>query len=983
MTLFRADRTLWSPPSSSISNIVGGGGEKEKKPTSPRSKSRLSKISTKGESPRVEKCRLRTREKDKDSNEFFQVALTSDAVQFMVDSGFITTSVHNDDATTNDEDGDGIVLSTRPTAAGPFVVRLHNLQEQQIRSDDGDSDNKKCGKKNLVIFATSITDGSKSCTGTILQTKEGKLENLAECVLSVSGYVMGVSCSRSESDGNSGDEKNENKPKAASNASEIETKYSPHIYITQYELLYEKRSDLQTDNDKATTIDKWQIAKENDETLSTTKEICFPKGAYQNRGRLATLISSATLAMDDFIGGNQGGLIGQHGHHGCETASKIAVLEDCLEISNFIKQHSAIIALKKTKDNASLLSSSSFSLMLGSLKYFQTYTSAIKEFDEAQREDQFTPLSDMIEEFFADDIFLGGEDTLGSKPAFHDNQSWTQHKETLEYALLCKDETLSSELLLRWHAWLLGDGLEQEAGSFRSEKVSKRVGNLCCALENRWFPKIKEEPTNPTRIASFAAATMLSVLDLVPFRVGNQRLARILLNWTLRRAGLPFCITLYSNREEKLAFLSAVQKTRQNLCLVPQGQVNESEMAVIVRSTGGLGPLVGFLLTRLARATVDFCILVEQKSRMASEETDARLVRIAREKAAEDACIICFENKPNIATLCCGKSIHLNCLTEWLKTNPSCPQCRSDLPSLSVGQETCQRVDDRRVAYGRERISVRGFTSDDFIFHSSSSSSSEDSSSSSSSSSSESSTFFYSGLDYGVNDIRSVTSIDDDEISRSIRSLLPGRSDTPIPFLSQPRSNYVTSDEEEEHDSDSDNGHASSTNSYQSETDDDIHRYSFHTNDSQRSLTYYSSNFELARNDDIDIVSDTQSTGYTDTNEDRYELLNEERSATSEYSSERENEMFSPETYSRPSFITEDFAPFRVSFLDPELLGSVQSGRWSNENSRGDDVDIPETTEFARRGPTDDDVHPFNSVTNSCDFPSRRGVAFPSSRRSR
>jgi hypothetical protein len=46
----------------------------------------------------------------------------------------------------------------------------------------------------------------------------------------------------------------------------------------------------------------------------------------------------------------------------------------------------------------------------------------------------------------------------------------------------------------------------------------------------------------------------------------------------------------------------------------------------------------------------------------------------------------CFEDKPNMATLCCGNAYHFNCMSEWLNSQPaqrnSCPQCRSELPSL-------------------------------------------------------------------------------------------------------------------------------------------------------------------------------------------------------------------------------------------------------------------------------------------------------------
>lgn len=990
MTFFRAERALWTPPaSSSVLNIVDGEGGKDEIPTSPRSKFRRKSTkpdspSSKGDKRKVRSCRKDTGDKDK----FFKIALTSNAVQSMV-HGAVTTKVPMND------DVNDLVHSTGATAAGPFVVRLCNMRRPKVRKNDGDSDHKK--KKNPIMFDTTITDGTMSCSGTILQTKEGQLEKVSECIISLSGFIVGTSSSF-KSDKDSREEDEENSP-AGSNLSKRETKHSPSVFITHYEVLYEKRSDIQPTNDRVITIDdKWQI-KGNDEGFSITEECQFPKGTFQNRGRLASLISSTRLKMDDFVHENVGEKAGRQCHFQHLDPG------DILEVSNFLEQHAAIMALKKRKENASLVSNSSFSLMLGSLKYFQNYTSAIKEFDQMQKEEQFMSLSDMIEEFDADD-FVSAEKTSDTKPSSREEQSRLQHTETLEYALQCKDEEFSSELLLRWHAWLLGDGLEQEAGSFRSEPISKQVGELCDTLENRWLPYIREEPTNPKRIASFAAAAMLGVLDLVPFQVGNQRLARIVLNWTLRRAGLPFCVTLYSDREEKLAFLSAIQRTKQNLFLVPQGCVEESETAMVLRSTGGLVPLVAYLINRLSRATINLCMLVEKKSLMASEETDARLVRLAREKAAEGTCIICFEDKPNIATLCCGKPIHLNCLAEWLKKKSSCPQCRSDLPCLSVSEDTVERVDDRRVVYGREQVSVRGFTSDDFLFHSSSSSSSTsyDSSSSSSSSSSERSAYFYSGLDYGVNDFPSVTTIDD-ESTRSIRSLLPTRSDTPIPFESPNRPNYVTSDEEEElvidsgdddassdeeeeHVLDSDNEEANNTNSYQSDTDDDFDRYSFHTNESRRSLTNYSSNFELARNDDVDIVSDSQSTAYNDNTDRAYGVLNDDSSSGSSAEGEnlhyRENEPISPETSTEVSSINVEFAPFRVSFLDPELLGNVQREIYNGgEVDRGNDEGIADVHEVAQRDPAfADDVHPFNSATNSCEFPSRMRP-FPFSGRSR
>ena len=51
-----------------------------------------------------------------------------------------------------------------------------------------------------------------------------------------------------------------------------------------------------------------------------------------------------------------------------------------------------------------------------------------------------------------------------------------------------------------------------------------------------------------------------------------------------------------------------------------------------------------------------------------------------REKAAAGSCYICFEDNPNIATLCCGHAVHLNCLSKWLEMHATCPQCRATIP---------------------------------------------------------------------------------------------------------------------------------------------------------------------------------------------------------------------------------------------------------------------------------------------------------------
>lgn len=57
--------------------------------------------------------------------------------------------------------------------------------------------------------------------------------------------------------------------------------------------------------------------------------------------------------------------------------------------------------------------------------------------------------------------------------------------------------------------------------------------------------------------------------------------------------------------------------------------------------------------------------------------------RIYRKKAKENQnCLICLQEEPDVATLCCGKVMHVNCMTRWLNENKSCPNCRSNMSAI-------------------------------------------------------------------------------------------------------------------------------------------------------------------------------------------------------------------------------------------------------------------------------------------------------------
>lgn len=52
-----------------------------------------------------------------------------------------------------------------------------------------------------------------------------------------------------------------------------------------------------------------------------------------------------------------------------------------------------------------------------------------------------------------------------------------------------------------------------------------------------------------------------------------------------------------------------------------------------------------------------------------------------------DECSICLQNNnknESITTYECNHSFHLNCLNEWVKKNPNCPNCRKQLNVISI-----------------------------------------------------------------------------------------------------------------------------------------------------------------------------------------------------------------------------------------------------------------------------------------------------------
>lgn len=74
----------------------------------------------------------------------------------------------------------------------------------------------------------------------------------------------------------------------------------------------------------------------------------------------------------------------------------------------------------------------------------------------------------------------------------------------------------------------------------------------------------------------------------------------------------------------------------------------------------------------------------------------------------KEICCICLDKlNNNIKTLPCGHKFHINCLNEWILSNPTCPICRASISNY--GNEIRQRnifMGDPRIFthYGSEDL---------------------------------------------------------------------------------------------------------------------------------------------------------------------------------------------------------------------------------------------------------------------------------------
>lgn len=246
------------------------------------------------------------------------------------------------------------------------------------------------------------------------------------------------------------------------------------------------------------------------------------------------------------------------------------------------------------------------------------------------------------------------------------------HKNALNKMLL--NTFLSEDSLCAVYSELFKDFNHKDNGKFRTTKIKIGEKKFCSPdkVSSYMADFIKDSIDIINRedldILEKAAIISIAFIDIHPFRDGNGRMMRIIVNWILTKiGGYPFVISLRSNILNHKKYIAAIRSC-----------VDDKEPFIIKT----LDPFIDFIAKRcqLSWKQFEINLLKSKQTSTISVDTDA-ILKNAREEAQKSSCGICHDILPNVCTLCCGAAIHINCIIQWLNeaTNPNCPFCRYEM----------------------------------------------------------------------------------------------------------------------------------------------------------------------------------------------------------------------------------------------------------------------------------------------------------------
>lgn len=355
------------------------------------------------------------------------------------------------------------------------------------------------------------------------------------------------------------------------------------------------------------------------------------------------------------------------------------IKEKCDQISSFITNHKAIIALQQNMSwqrNASQTGEE----WKEEVNASDNYIKAVTEFSEAQITRQISSLD-------------SANSVPNSKTAL--DQYITSIKHAVENAQ--SGNAVDMALLSKLHR-TLGESIIEDAGEIRKKQV--RAGksiftpiddvksqldeyvSLLRDLEDKMSYGNSSVVSKGLGLVLFASVALFVLCDIHPFLDGNGRLARIMSNFAMIKCGLPFVVNIFATPLQRSEYIRALQITRRNARMASVGLVSPNVFSLLRRQIGVMGPIFNVILDRMSKACAECQEVIQEKNKLESENLEAVAAKKFREKAAAGNCLICMDENPNIATLCCGKAVHINCMAKWLSNRLECPHCRYSLPSL-------------------------------------------------------------------------------------------------------------------------------------------------------------------------------------------------------------------------------------------------------------------------------------------------------------
>ena len=310
--------------------------------------------------------------------------------------------------------------------------------------------------------------------------------------------------------------------------------------------------------------------------------------------------------------------------------------------------------------------------------------------------------------------------------------------------LLCEapQKVLTKGLLKSAHLILL-DGLTSSAGQFRKS-------NARCGRESFTKPELIENAVNEWLVlvngavasrsdidpATKAAWVIFRFLKIHPFSDGNGRTGRLLANWVLRREGIPFDISFCASPLERSQYTAAcryedcsvlaklISRRLTAAWLAYNLLSSRAIMSATVSSHGGdtqmlNGIVESYTFQRIGSTHDENEVCSDddlpakrlklsaptppssssssssgnkQKDKNNEQEKEAdkldRHIKEKRESLRAEICLFCLDNNPSVCMICCGKPLHINCLSTWRSDKTRgvhCPHCRTSIDE-SVGE---------------------------------------------------------------------------------------------------------------------------------------------------------------------------------------------------------------------------------------------------------------------------------------------------------